>query len=251
MTAAPSRVYPGEEIICARRVWAGYGRQMVLRGVDLCVERGSITGFCGPNGAGKSTFIKLCLGIVRPREGTITVMGKTPGLRAFRRTLMRIGYVPQNTSGGTLPATVREAVSMGRYGMAGFCRPLSRGDRALVDAAMDAAGVSALAGKPVQELSGGQAQRVAIARALAMEPELLLLDEPTSNLDADGRVELLRLIKARQEYRHITALIVSHDEEALSECRNIYRFGEGAVRSSDPAGRPADPARRPQNGEEP
>jgi ABC-type Mn2+/Zn2+ transport system ATPase subunit len=138
-----------------------------------------------------------------------------------------MGYVPQNTAGGSLPTTVREAVSMGRYGMAGFCRPLSGRDQDLVEAAMEAVGVADLAKRLVQELSGGQTQRVAIARALAMEPELLLLDEPTSNLDMEGRADLLRIIRDRQEYRHITVIIVSHDEETIAGCAALYRFNEG------------------------
>jgi ABC-type Mn2+/Zn2+ transport system ATPase subunit len=222
-------IRPTEPVIEARNITAGYGRLTVLRDVSLRIEKGSSTAFCGPNGAGKSTFLKLCLGILRPWEGAISVMGGRPGSPAFRRTLLRMGYVPQNTAGGSLPTTVREAVSMGRYGMAGFCRPLSRRDKALVDAAMEAAGVTELAKRRVQELSGGQTQRVAIARSLAMEPELLMLDEPTSNLDTEGRIDLLRIIQDRQEYKHITVLIVSHDDDTLSGCRDRYRFTGGRV----------------------
>jgi ABC-type Mn2+/Zn2+ transport system ATPase subunit len=218
---------PVSPVIKARNLSAGYGRLEVLRDISLDIEKGSVTAFCGPNGAGKSTFLKLCLGMLRPREGSISVMGRRPGSRGFRQTLLRMGYVPQNTAGGSLPTTVREAVSMGRYGMAGFLRPLSRRDKELVEAAMEAAGVADLAKRRIQELSGGQTQRVAIARALAMEPELLMLDEPTSNLDADGRADLLRIIQARQEYRHITVIIVSHDEETIAGCRDLYRFSEG------------------------
>ncbi|GHU84140.1 zinc ABC transporter ATP-binding protein [Spirochaetia bacterium] len=218
-----------EPVIEARNITAGYGRLTVLRDISLRIEKGSITAFCGPNGAGKSTFLKLCLGMLRPQEGTMSVMGGRPGSIGFRRTLLRMGYVPQDTAGGSLPTTVREAVSMGRYGMAGFCRPLSRRDKELVETAMDAAGVKDLAKRRVQELSGGQTQRVAIARSLAMEPELLMLDEPTSSLDAEGRVDLLRIIRERQEYKRITVVIVSHDDDTISGCRDRYRFTEGRV----------------------
>jgi ABC-type Mn2+/Zn2+ transport system ATPase subunit len=223
-----------ELVVTARNVSAGYGKLTALRDLSLDITKGSITGLCGPNGAGKSTFLKLCLGMIRPRGGSISVMGSRPGSPGFRQTLLRIGYVPQNTAGGSLPTTVREAVSMGRYGMAGFCRPLSGQDRSLVEAAMEAAGVADLAKRRVQELSGGQTQRVAIARALAMEPELLMLDEPTSNLDTGGRADLLRIIRERQEYRHITVIIVSHDEEAIAGCAEMYRFGEGRAERMAP-----------------
>ena len=223
-----------EPVITARNVSAGYGRLTALRDVSLYIKRGSITALCGPNGAGKSTFLKVCLGMIRPRGGSISVMGNRPGSPGFRKTLLRIGYVPQNTTGGSLPTTVREAVSMGRYGMAGFCRPLSGQDKELVEAAMEAAGVVDLAKRRVQELSGGQTQRVAIARSLAMEPDLLMLDEPTSNLDAEGRGDLLRIIRDRQEYRHITVIIVSHDEETIAGCADRYRFGDGRAEKISP-----------------
>lgn len=219
----------GEAAISARNLCAGYGRVTVFENLFLHIEQGSLTGFCGPNGAGKSTFLRLCLGLLRPRSGSLRVLGAVPGTPGFRRTLPRIGYVPQTISGGSLPATVREAVSMGRYGGAGFLRPLSGRDRALVEGAMEAAGISALAKNQVRELSGGQAQRVAIARALAMEPDMLLLDEPNSNLDQAGRRELLGLVKSRQAAGGLTAVIISHSAETLSACGTVYRFGPDGV----------------------
>ncbi|MDR2484820.1 MAG: metal ABC transporter ATP-binding protein [Treponema sp.] len=210
-----------------QNIRAGYGNLTVLNNITLSIERGSLTGLCGPNGAGKSTFIKLCLGIIRPQAGTITVLGGTPGRRGFRNTLLRIGYVPQKTSCGLIPATVREAVSMGRYGKAGLFRRLSPRDREPVGKALEAAGIAGIADSSVRELSGGQTQRVAIARALAMDPELLLLDEPASGLDAEGRVDLLEIIRERREYHHITAIMVSHDEGSLAKCGRLFRFTQG------------------------
>jgi ABC-type Mn2+/Zn2+ transport system ATPase subunit len=216
-------------IINAQGLSAGYGKNLVLKDLSLTVKAGSLTGFCGPNGAGKSTFVKLCFGILKPASGSIRVLGENPRGRGGRKLRLRMGYVPQNTSGGTLPVTVRDAVSMGLYGKLGFFRPISRGQRLLVEEAMESCGIAGLAEKRVQELSGGQAQRTAIARALVMNAEILLLDEPTSNLDAEGRIELLRIIKEKQEYSHITAVIVSHDEDAIGECDAVYRFSEGRV----------------------
>ncbi|MDR1955375.1 MAG: metal ABC transporter ATP-binding protein [Treponema sp.] len=218
-----------QPLISARDLYAGYGKKPVLKKCSLTVEAGSLTGFCGPNGAGKSTFLKLCLGMLRPQQGSITVMGARPGQAGFREILLRIGYVPQNTQGGTLPATVREAVAMGRYGKAGLGRRLSPQDKLLVEAAMEAVGITTLAKQQVQKLSGGQTQRVAIARALAMEPEILMLDEPTSNLDWESRMELLRVIKSQQEYQGLTTVLVSHSADTLSECGAIYRFTAGSA----------------------
>jgi ABC-type Mn2+/Zn2+ transport system ATPase subunit len=214
-------------VIDAQGVYAGYGKNPVLRDLNLSVEAGSITGLCGPNGAGKSTFLKLCLGMIRPEEGRVTVLGAVPGRRSFHAALLRIGYVPQNTRGGSLPVTVREAVSMGRYGKAGLFRRLSREDRECVNAAMEEAGITELAGRCVAELSGGQAQRVAIARVLAMEPDILVFDEPTAGLDRKSRMDFITTIKFRQKYRDITAVIVSHSAETLSECGIVYYFTNG------------------------
>jgi ABC-type Mn2+/Zn2+ transport system ATPase subunit len=214
-------------IINTQGLSAGYGRNMVLKGLSITVEAGSVTGFCGPNGAGKSTFIKLCLGILRPLSGSIRVLGGEPWGRAGRKLRLRIGYVPQNTAGGTLPVTVRDAVAMGLYGGLGFFRPLARRHRILVEEAMESCGIARLAEKRVQEISGGQAQRTAIARALVMDAEILLLDEPTSSLDTEGRLDLLRIVKERQDRRRLTVVMASHDENALRECGAVYRFSEG------------------------
>jgi ABC-type Mn2+/Zn2+ transport system ATPase subunit len=216
-------------IIVAERLSAGYGKNIVLKNVSMSIDGGSITGFCGPNGAGKSTFIKLCLGMLRPAAGSISVFGGKPWRGEGRKLRLRMGYVPQNAVGGNLPVSVRDSVSMGLYGKLGFFRGLSRQNRLYVEQAMEACGIAHLAKKRVQELSGGQAQRAAIARALALDAELLLLDEPSSSLDMEGRTGLLRIIKERREYRHITVLIVSHDEAALNECGAMYRFNEGRV----------------------
>jgi ABC-type Mn2+/Zn2+ transport system ATPase subunit len=217
----------GGAVIGARELSAGYGGNMVLKGLSLAIRAGEFAGFRGPNGAGKSTFLKLCLGMLRPAAGSIRVLGAEPWGREGRRLRLRMAYVPQNTAVPGLPVTVREAVSMGLYGRIGFFRPMTRGQRDLVEQAMEACGVGPLADKRVQELSGGQAQRTAIARALAMDAELLLLDEPGSNLDAEGRGGLLRAIQEKREGRRLTVVVVSHDEDTLRACGVVYRFNEG------------------------
>jgi ABC-type Mn2+/Zn2+ transport system ATPase subunit len=222
-------------IVSASNLCAGYGKIRVLTNLSLEIAEGSLTGLCGPNGAGKSSFLKLCLGMLRPLSGEIRVLGELPGAGKFRKTLFHIGYVPQNTSEGSLPATVKEAVLMGRYGMTGFMRPLNRRDRERAYSAMVAVGVVDLADRGVRELSGGQAQRVAIARSLAMEAELLLLDEPTASLDAKSQEALLQTVQSLcgkpygERGRPVTAVIVSHDRETLSVCDCIYRFENGTA----------------------
>ena len=218
-------------VIEAIGIHAGYGNTTVLKNLSLTLYSGKIAGIRGPNGAGKTSFLKLCLGLLRPRSGELRVLGSVPHKKNFRKTLFRIGYVPQNTAGGVLPATVEEAVLMGRVGMTGFFRPLGQRDRTLAYNAMDALGLTELAKHRVQELSGGQTQRVAIARALAMEAALLLLDEPTASLDGDGREDLVKIIRNLQNNRHISALVVSHNEETLANCDLIYHFENGTAQA--------------------
>jgi ABC-type Mn2+/Zn2+ transport system ATPase subunit len=216
-----------DPVIEAVDISAGYGNVTALSDISLTLETGVLAGIRGPNGAGKTSFLKLCLGLLRPRNGKIKVLGNIPGGKNFRKTLFRIGYVPQDTAGGTLPTTVEEAVLMGRVGMAGLFRPLGKRDREFARNAMKELGLDELARRRVQELSGGQVQRVAIARALAMEAALLLLDEPTASLDGEGREDLIRIIRNLQKERNISALVVSHNEETLSGCDTVYHFEAG------------------------
>jgi len=217
----------GLPVIEALGVFAGYGNTTILKNFSLSLEAGKVAGIRGPNGSGKTSFLKLCLGILRTRSGEIKVLGNVPGKSNFRKTLFRIGYVPQNTTGGTLPTTVEEAVLMGRIGMTGLFRPLGKHDRTFARNAIEALGLTAFAKHRVQELSGGQTQRVAIARALAMGAELLLLDEPTASLDGKCRENLVRIIKNLQNDRRISTLVVSHNEETLSNCDVIYHLEDG------------------------
>ena len=217
-------------VIEALNIHAGYGNTTVLKNCSLSLKFGKLVGIRGPNGAGKTSFLKLCLGLLRPHSGELRVLGSIPHKKNFRKTLFRIGYVPQNTAGGVLPTTVEEAVLMGRVGMTGLFRPLGQRDKTFAYNAMDALGLTTLAKRRVQELSGGQTQRVAIARALAMEAELLLLDEPTASLDGGGREDLVKIIRNLQSNRHISALVVSHNEETLAGCDLIYHFENGAAK---------------------
>jgi ABC-type Mn2+/Zn2+ transport system ATPase subunit len=218
-----------EIAVSAKEVRASYGKNVALDSVSLEIPRGSFSGLWGRNGAGKTSFIKACLALLPVTGGTLKVLGAVPGGRGYRRTLFRVGYVPQNVAqnaaGGVLPTSVREAVAMGWYGRLGFGRRLGAGEKALVEKAMDECGVAHLAERPVQELSGGQAQRVAIARALAVNAELLLLDEPASSLDAQGRAALAALLEDARKKRGITVVMAAHSAEIFDKCDYICRFG--------------------------
>ncbi|MBM3129853.1 MAG: ATP-binding cassette domain-containing protein [Chloroflexi bacterium] len=223
----------GEHALVAENISTRYGDVFALRDVSLTVQRGEMIGLFGANGAGKSTFLKAALGLVPLAAGTLTVLGNVVGGARYHHARPRIGYVPQKLPGGRFPVTVRDAVAMGRYGLAGMGRALTARDHALVVSALEQMRIGDLASRLAQNLSGGQAQRVAIARALAQEPELLLLDEPTASLDRAGQVELARQVQQLNRERGITVVIVSHNVEVARLCQRLYLFDAGQACAID------------------
>ncbi len=220
-----------ESLLEASKLALGYASGIVLQLSALSIKggRGLVVGLVGANGSGKSTLIKACLGLVQPLRGVVRLLGESPGTRRFRAMLGRVGYVPQARPAGALRLTVKEVVECGRYGRVGFLRPWREEDRRAVSRAMEKAGVAALAKKAVQELSGGQYQRVQIARALAAEPDLLILDEPNSHLDSEGRVGVTDLIVGLARERQASMLVVTHDDGLLGIADAWLRFADGGA----------------------
>jgi len=182
---------------------------LVLEDVTLQVTPGDFLAIIGPNGAGKTTLLKVILGLLRPASGTVRVFGRAPWKLNGER--QRIGYVPQVFSVDlSFPVRASEVILMGRYGRMGLFRTPSPADRAAVHRAMERVGITELADRPIARLSGGQRQRVFLARALANEPELLLLDEPTTGVDMTSTEGLYELLRTLHE-SGMTILIVSHD----------------------------------------
>src|SRR3990172_6156610 len=203
-----------ESAIELEHVYVAYGEQLVLEDVSLQVGRGEFVGILGPNGAGKSTLFKVILGLVKPVRGAVRIFGKLQGSNGS----IPIGYVPQLAQiDPSFPVRVRDVVMMGRYGRIGLVRRPSREDREAVRRALQRVEMLDLAHRQIGQLSGGQRQRVLVARALALEPRILLLDEPTSSMDvsvAEGFYEFLN------ELHHsidLTILLVSHDVTVVSQ----------------------------------
>jgi zinc transport system ATP-binding protein len=198
-----------QTVVQLDRVCVAYGDLLVLEDVSLEVSRGEFLAVIGPNGSGKTTLLKVVLGLVRPVRGEVRVFGRAPWqLHSERR---RIGYCAQAASVDlTFPVRAGEVVLMGRYGRIGLARRPSGADRAAARRAMERVGVADLADRPIARLSGGQRQRVFLARALASDPELLLLDEPTTGVDVAATESLYELLRALRE-TGITVVVVSHD----------------------------------------
>lgn len=187
-----------------------YGEVPVLEDVDLEVSRGEFLGVVGPNAGGKSTLLKLILGLLKPSAGCIRVLGEPP-----RRARKRIGYVPQYPGfPRDFPIRVEDVVLMGRFGLGWRLGPWTRADRAAAAGALDEVEALDLRERQIGTLSGGQLQRVLLARALVGEPRLLILDEPTANIDQRLEGEIFELLA--QLNRRLTIVVVSHDIAFIS-----------------------------------
>jgi zinc transport system ATP-binding protein len=185
----------------------------VLRDVDLRIERGEFVAVAGPNGGGKTTLVRLMLGLERPLSGRALLFGEPAHAFSRRHAL---GYLAQRSRLGTeAPATVREVVAAGTLARAGLLAALRRRERAIVDEAIARVGLSDRAGSPLQTLSGGQQQRAFIAKALAAEPELLVLDEPTSGVDVEAQEALAALLARLHADLGTTIVYVSHEFGAV------------------------------------
>jgi ABC-2 type transport system ATP-binding protein len=190
-----------ENAIIYDHVWKAFSNNQVLKDVSFAVENGEITGLLGPNGSGKTTLIRLTLGILRPDKGKILLMGKDP----FREPSSResVGYIPERP---IFPSSVsiRELLILS----AKLLRCTEPND--LIDEVLNWAGLSGHEYKRFNELSAGLKQRAAIAHALLSDPELIIADEPTSNLDPVERLRILDLLLELNRKKKITLVFTSH-----------------------------------------
>ena len=184
-----------------------YDGAQVLRNVDFELFEGDFVGIIGPNAGGKTTLLKLMLGLLEPDEGTIQVFGRPP-----REARGLVGYVPQYASfDRSFPIRVRRAVAIGTLGRT---HPKIDDLDEAVSRALERVELSAVADRQIGQLSGGQLQRVLIARALVGDPELLLLDEPTSSVDTRIGRSVHELLE--ELARDVTIVLVSHDIGVIS-----------------------------------
>jgi len=190
-----------------------YERVTALNGVTLSLETGTALGIVGPNGSGKSTLLKTIAGLVAPSSGTVRVFGKAP--RQLRAGT--IGYVPQvEDVDWSFPANVRDVVAMGRFPRIPPFVPFRSVDREAVAYALAVLDLTDLADRHISQLSGGQQQRAFLARAIAQEPQLLLLDEPTTGVDA-ATEEKLRVVVRELVAGGMPVIMTTHDLDRAPE----------------------------------
>jgi len=192
-------------VIEMKDIWFSFNGSTVLQSVTLEVECGDFLAVIGPNGGGKTTLLKIILGLYRPDHGSIRVLGEHPANAA-----RKIGYVPQDTAiNRSFPVTVFDVASMGRIRREGFTLRVSDAGREIVETMLGKVGMRDFRDRRIGELSGGQLQRVLIARALTVEPDMLILDEPTANIDLEGQEKIYSILREINE--HITVIVASHD----------------------------------------
>lgn len=210
-------------------VSVGYDDRPVLEAVNLELRRGDLAAIVGPNGGGKSTLLKLIAGLLRPWTGRIDVLGGAPGAHA-----RAVAYVPQAEAvDWGFPVTVGDVVMMGRYPRLGPLRRPGPGDRAVVAAALDQVGMRGHVQRQIGALSGGQRRRVFLARALASEPDLYLLDEPVTGVDATTQEDLMAVLDAEARAGK-TVIASTHDLASAAEhFRSIIAVNRTIIAQGD------------------
>ncbi len=206
-------------IINVNNLFFKYNKQDVLENINLTIKSNDFLAIIGPNGGGKSTLLKLLLGLLKPQKGQIEKSIKTDD----------IGYVPQNTDLNTdFPITALEVVLMGHIKKQKSLFGYSKEDKSCALNSLKKVGMADFANSKIGDLSGGQRQRVFIARALCANPKIILLDEPTANIDVKGQNEIYELLKKLNE--DICIVVVSHDISVLlNYAKNVAHINKNLV----------------------
>ena len=212
-----------------QNITLNYGQRTVIKDLSFRLSPGELLGLVGPNGCGKTSIIKSLSRVLTPNSGKISLDGKELTETSRQELARIIGVVPQNPS---LPETftVFEVVILGRNPHLGLLSGESARDIAVVWQAMDRTGITHLAKRRIGELSGGEKQRVTIARVLAQEPQVILLDEPTANLDISQQMGIMDLITGMCRDKNIAGLIAIHDLNVAAQyCTRIIMLKDGEM----------------------
>lgn len=227
--------------ITVENVTAGYHGSDILKDASFSLERGGMMGVIGPNGAGKTTLMRTIAGMIKPSRGAVRIFGQRVGRISHRRRASLMGVVPQGVE-VPMAFTAGEIVMMGRTPyLSGWGAPCAE-DRRAVERAMAYADVVDLRDQPFDELSGGEKQRVIIALVLAQSPSIILMDEATSHLDINHRIEIMQIVERMNREHNVTVLMISHDLNLAAEfCSRLLLMDKGRVVSD---GTPREVLRR-------
>ncbi len=202
-------------IISARNLTFERGEEHIIHDFSFEIFAGDYVGILGPNGGGKTTLLRLMLGLLKPHQGELVILGGKPTDRAVRRSF---GYVAQR--GGNIdvqfPATVEEVVRSGRASQHGLLAWNNTKDEQAIQRAVEMMNIQHLLERPIGKLSGGERQKILLARALAGEPKILFLDEPVDGLDPASRDEFYDMLRSLNK-QGLTIIFVSHDVHAIAK----------------------------------
>jgi ABC-type Mn2+/Zn2+ transport system ATPase subunit len=216
----------GKPLLEFKDVYLGYRGEVILPSVNLLIEEGDFLGIVGPNGAGKTTLLRAIAGVLKPMRGQVILY----------KPNLSIGYVPQRSLlDEVYPLTALEIALMGLYRKVGVLRRVKRYEDKAREA-LRIVGLEGMENKLYRELSGGQKQKVLLARALVSEPEVLLLDEPITDLDVASQKAMMDFLSNLNREKGITILLVSHLLDVVAERANkIVMLGDGRVVSGTKA----------------
>jgi zinc transport system ATP-binding protein len=203
-------------ILSIKNLSFSYDATEVLSGVSFDINKGDYVALAGPNGAGKTTLVKVILGLEHKQRGTIEILGKDSEVFS---EWGRIGYLPQevNVFNPLFPATVKEVIGLGLLSRKSFPKKFTRSDETRILKTLEFMDIVHLQDKLVGELSGGQQQRVFLCRALVSDPELLILDEPSTALDPQTREHFFSLAEKLNKDKGVTLIIITHDTADIGQ----------------------------------
>lgn len=209
-----------ENILSSENLTVGYDKRNVISGIDIKAARGQIICLLGANGAGKSTVLRTLSGLLAPVSGAVYVGGKNVREIKSGKLARRLSLVLTEQPAPSL-TTVYELTAMGRTPYTDFLGRLSDDDRRIIDEALEQTGSLSLKDRFFSELSDGEKQKVMISRALAQQPELIILDEPTSHLDIKHKIEIMRILQRLANEKGITCVLSLHDIDLALKCCSV------------------------------
>lgn len=219
------------EVLTTRDLAVGYGRKTIVDNLQLEGEKGVLLCILGPNGAGKTTILRTLAGLLEPVRGAVYIRGEEISQVDNKTLAKKLSVVLTNKFSGGL-MTVFEVVSMGRYPHTGFFGKLSREDMDKIVQALETVNGTYLINRYFDELSDGEKQKVLIARALVQEPDIIILDEPTSHLDIRHRLELIEILKILSRERGISVILSLHEIDlALKSCDKVVLVNENTIKA--------------------
>ena len=198
------------EILSLKQLSFSYEDKSILENVNLSIKKGDFVAITGVNGAGKSTLLKLILGILSPKQGEIEILGEP--MKQFNKW-QKVGYLSQQVlkKHQQFPATCEEIVKANLFSQIGFLRFPTKKHKEKARAALEAVGMAGYEKKLIYQLSGGQQQRVMLAHVLVSEPELIILDEPTTGVDQEAITAFYELLKKLNQEKQMTIIMVTHE----------------------------------------